>query len=369
MEKGIIAGLGVAALALVLVALYTGAEADYADLVPAPDSIVWRQGDETALWLSTNRHAVDVRIDSIALGVGEIDIRDPSSGAAVSLGEGLGCLDAVVSGLTVDDVTDTTATLTATLDRETVTFYWLYWHRPYPADGEPHATNPAQQISSASQSRTFTGLTEGTKYRVDASTDLHFPSAITRTVTFTAGDPDSGTTDDREEEVHLVEGTGVTLKACDDHEDVVVSIHGDDGAELNRYLVDILPAAATPTPGPSAPLIGQYVSRRVCAVATTSRAGYFDGDETVGASFTATVDGTALPSTSTTYALLSDGSADYAFFDVSDSGQLSVSDLGADDDSGLDASRLYGFVLQVTDTQTGLTGRANVAVQVGLNCP
>ena len=64
-------------------------EPDYADLAPAPGGTVWQAGEERTLWLSTNRHAVDVRIDSVALGLGEdpLALHQPpdvrrSSGAA-----------------------------------------------------------------------------------------------------------------------------------------------------------------------------------------------------------------------------------------------------------------------------------------------
>ena len=41
---------------------------------------------------------------------------------------------------------------------------------------------------------------------------------------------------------------GLGLIACTEDYDVVVTLHGDEGVELRRYLVDILPA---PTPDPN----------------------------------------------------------------------------------------------------------------------
>ena len=75
-------------------------EPDYADLAPAPGGTVWQAGEERTLWLSTNRHAVDVRIDGIALGLGEIERGSPLGAGVTVLGYGPGCLDWVVDSLT-----------------------------------------------------------------------------------------------------------------------------------------------------------------------------------------------------------------------------------------------------------------------------
>ena len=55
----------------------------------------------------------------------------------------------------------------------------------------------------------------------------------------------------------MLEDTGLGLIACGVKEDVLITLHGDDGEELNRYLVDVGPRP-TPTrgslqwyPGPS----------------------------------------------------------------------------------------------------------------------
>ena len=79
---------------------------DYADLVPAPDEIVWAKGDHTTLWLSTNRHAVDVEIDSIALGLGDIEERSQGQDEPhIAECVGPGCQDLVVASLTVSSTT------------------------------------------------------------------------------------------------------------------------------------------------------------------------------------------------------------------------------------------------------------------------
>ena len=90
---------------------------DYADLVPAPDEIVWEEGDHTTLWLSTNRHAVDVLIDNIALGLGDIEERREGSDGVAILGEGPGCVDVVVKSLTVAHSSGNIWRATGTIDR------------------------------------------------------------------------------------------------------------------------------------------------------------------------------------------------------------------------------------------------------------
>ena len=52
----------------------------------------------------------------------------------------------------------------------------------------------------------------------------------------------------RAEEAHLLQGGGLSLLACDVHEDVIVTLHGDDGVELNRYLVDVRSSTQNETP-------------------------------------------------------------------------------------------------------------------------
>ena len=69
---------------------------DYANLVPAPNEIVWEQGDETTVWLQTNRDNVDLKVSSVALGLGSIERVFPESGESMVLGTagglpGLGC--------------------------------------------------------------------------------------------------------------------------------------------------------------------------------------------------------------------------------------------------------------------------------------
>ena len=218
----------------------------FAELFPAPDAILWHKGDEIPLWLSTNLHAVDLRISSIGMGIGEIDVRNPA-GEAVPLGTGLGCLSNVVSGLELTD----TATVAITLDRLIANQLLTVNYRFYRDGTSPPDTSLQVAFSTPSTTVTLSGLDAGATYRVDASRDASFPTAITRTITFVAGDASSSTPDDREEEVHLRAETGATMIACEVTQDIVLSLHDGTGAELGRYVVDILPSVTTPTPTPT----------------------------------------------------------------------------------------------------------------------
>ena len=98
-----------------------------------------------------------------------------------------------------------------------------------------------------------------------------------------------------------------------------------------------------------------YVTRRVCvdrvhdgiATSTENRAGYLDGGELVGAPVVAVdPDGDPLSS----YLGLEDEDRNFMFFDYSTStGQLFVSDAGADDRLGLDADQVYPVVVTTAD--------------------
>ena len=281
---GMILVLAMALAAVVLVNLATGAQPDYADLMPAPASIVWREGDESELWLSSNRRAVDMRVDSIAVGIDGLSLR-AESGEVFALGEGVGCLAAVVSGVEVTNTTSTSATLTVSLDRMDSTARTVYW-RSYKTDADPPDTPSSATTTLSAVSITLSSLVEGDKYRADVSLDEHFPAATTRSATFTAGDSDSATSDQRGVEIPVLEGTGVRMIACNEHEDVVISLHGDDGAELNRYLVDVLAAAAVNAEPDF--VDGAYTVRQVCVDDTASTAAYLSGNEQVGAAVTAT---------------------------------------------------------------------------------
>ena len=353
--------LALMGLAFMLVPLARGETADYADLVPVPDTVVWRVGDEPTLWLSTNRRAVQLRADSIAVGIGEIAERDPSSGEASVLGQGLGCLEAAVSGVQVENIGNDSAALSVTLDRQTTgPGLEIHWRRTL-NDGAAVASSTP--VSGTSADIPLSGLTVG-EYRVDVSLDPHFPVGGTRTVTFTTGDPESATADNRVQELRMLEGTGVGLVACGVREDVALTLHGDDGRELARYQVDVLAAVPTPVPAEANPPVFSpaHVSRYICVDDATSRDLYFDGGERLDSSVTATdPDGQPVG-----YSLAPDGDRlDYALFAISSAGRITVSRLGANDHSGLTAERLYSFLV-VADDRNGGRSEASVAVQVEL---
>lgn len=57
---------------LLLLAIIFWLEPASADLVPAPDSVTWRVGEERTVWVDTNLQAVELRVARIDLGLGDI---------------------------------------------------------------------------------------------------------------------------------------------------------------------------------------------------------------------------------------------------------------------------------------------------------
>ena len=357
----VVMGMGVVLAAAVLITLATGDPPDYANLVPAPNEIVWEQGDETTVWLSTNRHAVDVQIDSVALGLGDIEERNPGSEMATTLGEGPGCLDRVVASLTVEHDTGETWNVTGTIDRGANTTGDVEVHVRYyrTADQMPGDGTVVGVIVPDGSDEYLLNLIPGDgNHRVQASTDEHFPAPFTRQVDFDASDTTSGGTATGEEVFHMLENTGLGLIACGEEEDVLITLHGDDGAELNRYYVDVGPA---PTATPSPPSFAAYQTKRFCPDSATPRNQLLDGGESVGR-VSATGTGTI------THSLAANGdSIDFAFFNViSRSGAITVSATGADDHTGIDGTRLYTFKVVATDAG-GRRSESVVAAQLDLS--
>ena len=144
----------------------------------------------------------------------------------------------------------------------------------------------------------------------------------------------------------LVRDTGVGLIACAVADDVAITLHGDEGEELNRYLVDI---QARPTSVPASPPNGAgYSIRRVCV---DSAVHYLSGGELVGDAF----DGDAFGLSGTIRQVqLADTAPEnrYRYFfahsltagDV----QLRITDVGA---IGLDANQVYPVRLTATDNR------------------
>jgi hypothetical protein len=148
--------------------------------------------------------------------------------------------------------------------------------------------------------------------------------------------------------------------ACAETQDIIVTLHGEGGRELNRYVVDI--QAAGPTPTHSPPETKGHVTRRVCVDAMGGRANYLDGGEKVGPAFTASdfdLSGTA------SYTLSALGS-DIYLFDIDASGQITVSDAGGGDTQGLSGDRVYAVRVLATD-DAGAAGYLDVGVWVDVS--
>ena len=332
-------------------------EPDFADLAPAPDSIIWRHGDITTLWLNTNRHAVDLRVSSKDIGISEIDMRDPASGEPVQLGEGLGCLSVAVSKFEISASDTTTMSARITVERSTsnptIHFRWRQV-------GSPHWPIGTSVIFASGETMkvvSLTGLTEGAEYEAEASTDQHYPPAITRRITFTAGDMDSATIDNRVLETHLLEDTGVGLEACAEHEDTVITLHGDDGKELNRYLVDVLPAntptpTPTPSPTPTATPVPAPPAFSANYAAVTLSGTIASGDSVIRRTAT----------NSPSYELATE--QDYALFSVSNTGAITVNTLGANEFAALASGAVKLYTVRLVASNQDGQDSIVVAVQV-----
>ena len=319
-------------------------EADYAGLLPPPSAALWREGDETTLWLSTNRRAVEMRNSSVSLGIGHIHRVLPGPGRE-RVARGEGCLDFAVVSLAATGVAPTSVTVAGEVERA-------------PGVGAVTVHIPAF-------THTLTTSPAGV-WRIEASDTDRFNETSARRVRVdtTAG---TATADEAAERLRLLEGMGVGVLACAEHDDVLVTLHGEAGAELNRYTVDIgPPPTATPTPAPTLSPEAGYESRRVCVDDDASRAAYLDGGELVGGTFTSADFGGRL-SGSVTSASLADvapGNGHVYHFGHSLSQgavQLTVSSLGASGDQGLNTDRVYPVRLAVSDG-AGATAFLDVGV-------
>ena len=112
----------------------------------------------------------------------------------------------------------------------------------------------------------------------------------------------------------------------------------------------------------------------VCVDSVASRSAYLTGEETVGqvvatlppARPTPVKGPTPTATPTPVYALVSDGGEttanDYALFNIDSTGNITVNDAGADDESGLDKGRPYSFYVEATHGVTDLSSRVHVAV-------
>ena len=354
----LVMAMGAALLAVVLVNLAKSAQPDYADLDPAPNSIVWQEGHETTLWLETNRNWVDMRIGSVTLGLGDIRRTFPESGGTLDLGRGEGCLDWAVSSLSVVSIGDAavgkTIIIEGTVDRNGFGGQLTVNIRVYPAGTAPRFPLTATVAASSSLFNHTRDVApaDTNMWVIEASKDDKFPQATTRAITVPIDDLATAITikDEEAENIRVLRDRGIGIIACGAVDDVVVSLHGDNGEELNRYLVDVHPAS-TPVPTASNPA---YISRRVCVDAADAQNNYLSGGELVGAVIPRSV---FRGVTSSATIVLSDTSPENRFkffFSYSTTGsiQLSVTDVGASE-LGLDADRVYAVRLTATDVGSG----------------
>ena len=310
----------------------------YADLVPAPDTIIWQKGQETTHFLSTNMQQVDLRINSVALGLATVQGALPHSGELMVLGASVGCQSWAVSRLTATAIAPQSLTISGNVDRDDFTGTATVYYRMRIAgdtDWQDHSQDVAGPNDTFSQSH---NVQEGV-WEIEASSYDGFPTALTRFITV---DTSAGTTttDEEAESLILKADTGVGLKGCSEHDDVVLTLNGEEGEEMKRYVFDIGPASP---PAPVAPVWAEeYASLRFCADAT-ERETILNGGETVGS-----VSATG----ATGYYLAADEHGlDYAYFDISSSGGLTVSTAGADDHTGMDGDRLYSFIVRATNDE------------------
>ena len=358
------AWVGLQLVLLVLLTFWPG-QAARAHLVPEPDSVAWRVGEERTVWIDTNLEAVELRVHSIDLGLGDIARLDQAQTA--TLGRATGCLDSAVSSITADHIDDTSAIVTFTIDYgsrvagETLTVYHrIYEEGQTPGEGlagtVADVAVPATGLLTGTVS--YTSLNTGVRQHIEASTFQHFPHEATWYISFVPQDGGPAVVVTREEEFHLASGTGIGLIGCHEDEDVLVTLHTGEGEELQRYVVDVLSAPAPKaTPAPPAFPSG-YVVARVAVVDVASRDLYFAGGESVA---TVTASGGTAPFT---YGLApAAGSLDFVFFDVDQgTGAVTVSAAGADDHAGLEVDKICTFEVRVEDAN-GLSAQTGVAVQ------
>ena len=350
--------VGAALVGVVFVQWILNPEADRANLQPAPDSIVWEEGDETTLWLDTNRSSVDMRIDRVSLGIGDIRSVFPESGQVATLGRGEGCLAWAVDGLEISNITGSVGSrivdVQGTIDRGATTGLVDVHLRTY-FESQDIEDAVAFVVDAAANSSSFSlgplSLGDDGPWIVEASHDSRFPEPYTRVATADLSmDPDDAldlAADDSDaEHVRIRQHGGVGVIACAEDDDIGIGLHGDDRELLNHYVVDV---HADPTPVPTAtpvstPSAAQFQDVRVCVDSADARANYLDGWEYVGPALTAADFGLA-GSLSTVSMEDTIASNQYVYFFATEltSGnvQIRVTPAGASNTVGLDADRVY----------------------------
>ena len=394
--------LGGLLLSLSLILLARGVQAPYADMLPAPDGILWEEGDETTLWLNTNLDDVEVRIATVDFGIGTLRRVFPESGASVALGRGEGCLPWAVESIEVYQIGDTgnnkRVLVQGNIARGSETGAIEVLIRVYPQGGDVAAVqddsatsannNGLGGVSSVivaadgsiyhadvlSGSDSFTNASfiipgsEGV-WVIEASYSERFPATSRVTISGDVSDPDSWVPAEAgAEELKLRSDMGVGLIACSESDDVLITLHDDEGGELNRWLVDIHadPDVSTPTTAPTAII---RTDLRVCVDSADDRRNFLDGWEYVGEEFEAEADFGLFDSDIDSATIDEVRSANtFAHFFVAELDgsalQLRVSPAGAADASGLADRDIYP--IEVTAVQVAGSSSIDGTIVLGV---
>ena len=402
----IVAGMAFSLVAVVLLNMGLGTfRPDYADLIPAPDTIVWEEGDETVVWLSTNQDDIEIRIATVDLGVGDFHRIIPTSGQSMMLGRGEGCLAWAVTDLEVTGIVDASSgtppgkqvSIQGEIDRGAATGTLKVYLRIYPFGGDLSDLEDVTglrgydefEIDDSGTILYFNvpGTTDsfGSKrYRIpaqsgvwvfEASHDERFPrtARIATRGDIAHYDEEAWPPAMAEaEDVVISSDIGVGLVACSEADDVLVSLHDDQGVELKSYLVDVL-ADPQPAPTPQArPSNVNPVDVRVCVDSGDARANYLDGWEFVGGQLTADGDfGQSAGDIDTVTLTDSIEGSGYVYYfvgeitsdnvDNRENIQLRVSPAGAGNTAGLDSDRVYPITVTAIKS-----GSSNVSKDFGI---
>ena len=408
--------IGLAAL-IVLVGvlnLFFGDAPDYAGLVPAPDTVLWEEGDETTLWLNTNLEAVEVRIAAVALGIGSFKRALPETNQALDLGRGEGCLTWGVTSLEVLNIIDAQSgtrkrlTIQGGIEPATASDARDVFIRVYPEGADLRdivhsegydaadisdrnvdasgrlfkfpiaAANNGRLLLSSPDAFGFYAInfdlspTEGI-WVVEASHDPRFPATSRIATMGNVADLKWEPAMSVAEDIIMPYNLGLGIIACSEADDVLVTLHNAEGVEINRYLVDIhADEVATPPvaqPGTVTPL-----DVRVCVDSSDARANYLDGWELAGGALAPARFGYSGSSNTIAKVTLADTVESNAFIyffvaELKSDGnvQLWITKAGASDTSGLDSDRIYPISLTATLNADGNNLEKELAVGVWLD--
>ena len=263
------------------------------------------------------------------------------SGETATTGVAPGCLDAVVSGLAVSDITADTAQVDVSVEADNTTVRPVYW-RLYDLDA---GSVLVSTTTITPPGGSFQLSLSGKRHRLEASLEEHLPAGTTRAVTFSTAEGAAITQEPAE--FPLAGGTEISFVACAEHEDLLVTLHDGDGL-LSRYQVDVLPALPPPVvpsfAGSSyttASLCGTVVAgNSVTTQTATNAAGYYLATE-----------------------------QDYALFQAnSNTGEITVNALGANEFESLPTGAVQLYGLRLVGENTNGQDSLQVAVQYRETC-